>query len=289
MALPQWHEELPQAPLKTGYRGVAGLAFRHMNMEGGQSRSRRPVSFRVTVDCSWRMSAAGFERFKSFYRADLAEGTRWFRLPLWFGGPVQTVPAQFASRYAASPRAAHAVTVTAQLHLRALPYQALSLEARAGFADEAGRAIWPEALPAAPLRTGLTLDPHRDVLASDIDGPRAKRDIFGPSAAALPVSWSMDEAQFELFKGFWFEGIARGNRWFAAPVWFGSALETVLTRFAGPFSFVPHGAARVLVSGPVEVRRLPVFLPPRLRHVPPSSLAGESRPLAEIEIEIWSQ
>lgn len=287
--LPQWHEDLPPAPLRTGYRGTAGLSFRRTNMEAGQSRSRLAPGFRVTVDCGWRMSAAGFERFKSFYRADLAEGTRWFRLPLWFGGPVQTVPAQFASRYAASPRAAHAVTVTAQLHLRALPYQALSLEARAGFTDEAGCAIWPAALPAAPLRTGLTLDPHRDVLATDLDGPRAKRDLFGPSAASLPVSWSMDEAQFELFKGFWFEGLARGNKWFAAPLWFGSSLETALTRLTGPFSFEPHGAARVLVSGAVEVRRLPIFLPPVLRHVLPSSLAGGSRPGADIEIEIWSE
>lgn len=262
MALPVWHEELPQFALRDGYRGVAGVPFRRAETDAGRARQRGFVSGPALIDCRWRMSAAAFRRFKAFYSVDLREGTRWFSLPLWFGGADDViVPAQFVERYAAEPRAALSVTVTAQLHVRHLPYSTLAPEEIEEFYDAEGRAVWPAALPAAPLRTGLVLDPHRNVLTTDIDGPTHKRDLFGPSPASMPVSWSMDVGQFDLFKAFWFDGLARGNRWFIAPLWFGRGIEHVAARCTTPFAFEPHGADRVLVAVSVETRRLPVASP----------------------------
>lgn len=288
MTLPLWPASFPQMPLRDGLRVKAHAAHRRTPMEKGNSRLRAiTVSSPAEVELRWRFPAARFNDFKLFYDEKLARGANWFTVPLWFGGAGVSVAAQFADRYSFAPRAAFAVTVSASLRVRQLPYVALEEGELEGFFDAEGRPVWPVSLPEGPLRTGLDIDPHRPVLTTDIDeGPKAKRDLFGPSPAEQPVQWSMSSAQFETFKAFHAEALAHGQRWFLAPLWFGLSLDRVAVRFREPFEFSPRFATQVLVSAQIEVRRMPAFAPPSFWGVPPFELAGESAPAATIEIEI---
>ncbi|MBC7282677.1 hypothetical protein [Hoeflea sp.] len=288
MTLPLWRADFPQAPLREGYRGLAHQPDRRTPMERGNSRLRAlwPGS-PAEVETRWRFTAAAFNGFKLFYEGELARGTNWFTLPLWFGGPCRDAEAQFTGLYGFAPRGAHAVTVSARLQVRRMPYEAPAPGEMEGFFDAAGRAVWPASLPEGPLREGIDIEPHRPVPTSDFEeGPRAKRDLFGASPAGLPVQWSMSAAQFESFKTFYFEGLSWGRRRFLAPLWYGRNLDRAALRFLEPFAFAPRFGSRVLVSARVEALRLPVFGPPAFWGVPPDGLAGTSLPGAQIEIEI---
>lgn len=261
MTLPLWPAGFPQSPLREGYRGVSHRAHRRTPMERGNSRVRllSPVS-PAEIETRWRFAGSRFNAFKLFYEEDLARGTRWFTVPLWFGGASLPVAAQFVDRYSFTPRGALAVTLSCRLRVRALPYDALGAGELDSFFDGEGRPVWPGSLPEGPLRTGIDIDPHRPVPVTDLaEGPKAKRDLFGPSPAEQPVQWSMSAAQFEIFKAFYAEALSQGTRWFLAPLWFGLSLERAAIRFREPFAFEPRFGARVLVSAQVEIRRMPVL------------------------------
>ncbi|MCW5727254.1 hypothetical protein [Parvibaculum sp.] len=266
MALPVWPATLPAKPLRAGLDGRAPAPMRRLPMETGQSRARALfVSSPCEIETGWRMTAEQFARFKAFYTGDLDFGTKWFSAPLWTGGAVAPVEAFFAERWRAAPRAAAAVTVTARLRLRALPFAPVAGEILDGFFGADGMPEWPAALPAAPLQDGHGLDPHRPLQVTDFeDGPKAAVNPFPPSPAEQTPRWTMSPAQFETFKAFHALALKQGAVWFRLPLWFGPGLQSAEARFTGPFSFAPHGtfeadgAARILVTAPLEQRRLPV-------------------------------
>ncbi|MBX3488862.1 hypothetical protein [Parvibaculum sp.] len=259
MALPEWPASLPAKPMREGLRGVAHAPGRRTPMESGQARARAlgPRS-PAALDLGWRMTAEQFSRFKAFYTGPLDRGTQWFTCPVWTGGEVAARVVRFDGAFRAVPRAAAAVTVTARLTLRALPYDDPGTELLESFLDADGAPVWPDVLP-LPLQEGTALDPHRPLPATDFEtGPKAAINPFPPSPAEQPVRWSMSVEQFEIFKAFYFEALAQGTVWCPLPLWFGIGLETVDARFIGPWSFEPHKADRILVSAQLEQRKLAV-------------------------------
>ncbi|MAM95674.1 hypothetical protein [Parvibaculum sp.] len=263
MTLPVWPAAFPKTAQRDGYRGTAHQPHRRTEMDKGNARLRaRSLGSPAEIELKWRFAGSRANDFKLFYENDLARGTRWFTVPLWFGGEHRAVPAQFMDRFTITPRAASAVTISTRLCVRRMPYDALEEGELDTFFDPQGRPVWPESLPEGPLRTGIDIDPHRPVLMTELEeGPKTKRDLFGPSPAAQLVQWSMSPAQFETFKAFYVEGLVWGTRWFMAPLWFGRSLDRVPVRFREPFAFEPRFAARVLVTATVEARRLPVIPP----------------------------
>lgn len=288
MSLPQWPPGMPGLPLRENYRGAVPGPARKFAMEAGNLRQRAALrDAPVTLDLRWRMDAGQLVHFRSFYRCRLDEGTKWFGVPLWFGGAPVTVPAQFTDRYRIVPRAASAATVSAQLRVRELPYEAPAPEVAAAFLDENGTGVWPAALPREPQFSPFEIDPHRRVLIGDFEeGPAAKRNLFGATPGEVMAAWAMTPAAFEIFKAFYVEGLHYGQRWFRAPLWFGRSLETARIRFTGGFDFAPAAAEMVMVRGAVEILRLPVFGPPELWLETQTELGGESAPDASIEIQI---
>jgi len=230
-------------------------------MEQGAARLRhRSAVSRATLSVSWRMSQEAYRVFQRFYRDDLAEGTRWFEVPLWFGGSdMKTVTARFVDRHRGRPRAATSAIVTGEIELREFPVTALEEGELESYANEAGEAIWPAVLPAYPLKNGYEVDPHQQQTRSDFsDGPAAKSNIFGASPGTVPVMWVMSAAQFDAFVRFYWFGLYRGLRWFRMSLWFGGGLDDAFVRFTGPWTFSPHRGDKILVTASVLVRQVPV-------------------------------
>lgn len=261
MALPQWAAPLPQAPLGDGYEGTPHAAPQSSDMDQGVARLRQRSAVSLAkISVNWRMSREAFAVFQRFYREDLNEGARWFNLPLWFGGATYpVVAARFNGSYRAMPRAALSATVSADLDVRGFPVVVPDAPTLAGYFNGNGEAVWPETLPAFPLRSGYQIDPHTPLLRSDFDGgPANKSNLFGASPGKVPVSWVMTAAQFEVFKSFYWYGLSRGLRWYRMSLWFGLGLEEARVRFTGPWKFSPHQGDLISVSGEVSVRRIPL-------------------------------
>lgn len=261
MPLPIWAEPLPQAPLPDGYQGTPHAAPSSTDMDQGPSRLRhRSAVSRATITASWRMSLEAFRIFQKFYRDDLAEGTRWFQIPLWFGGAeMQTVTARFVDRWHGQPRAARSAIVSGQVEIREFPAVEPDAGTLASYVNEAGEAVWPAVLPPFPLRNGYDIDPHAQQLRSDFSGgPANKSNLFGASPGTVPVSWVMTAAQFEAFVSFYWFGLYRGLRWYRMSLWFGGGLDEAFVRFAGPWTFAPQRGDMVLVTSSLHVRRIPV-------------------------------
>lgn len=82
MSVPVWPASLPKAPLLQGFSRVPADNVVRTDNETGppDSRPRSTASVEV-VTATYRMTAAQFETFKTFWRSSLAQGALAFDLP----------------------------------------------------------------------------------------------------------------------------------------------------------------------------------------------------------------
>ena len=68
------------------------------------------------------MSSEEFEAFKAFYHRDLADGTRWFTMPVWLGETYLDHTVRFTQPYKMVSLAFRNVRVSAKLDVRRLAF-----------------------------------------------------------------------------------------------------------------------------------------------------------------------
>jgi hypothetical protein len=70
-------------PSQTSYRVKKPLEFIQVELEGGETRTRRDkIGATYTVDCQWQLTPEQYGTISGFFRDRLQNGVRIFRIPL---------------------------------------------------------------------------------------------------------------------------------------------------------------------------------------------------------------
>ena len=112
-----WPQTLPQASLVNGYEETPRSNAAVFKPEVGDEISRRRSTVRVTeIRCSFIMTKEQFADFESFFRHELSDGIRPFRMPDHLRGGDAVVRFSLSSQpYRIQPRHGKALQVTTDL------------------------------------------------------------------------------------------------------------------------------------------------------------------------------
>lgn len=99
MEFPDWPEGLP-AGLLEGYGIQPVDPLQRVRLESGYTRVRRRYSATPdNVSVSWIFSSEQAQVFEAFFSEDLADGSRWFRMPVLRPQGLLSVTVQFLGIY----------------------------------------------------------------------------------------------------------------------------------------------------------------------------------------------
>lgn len=125
---------------------------------------------------------------------------------------------------------------------------------------------WPAGISARLRRSSggndWQLSPIVEVASTDFDqGPARRRRRFTAMRYQLAGRLVMTDAEFRLFKGFYFGTLQQGAFKFTMPIWDGEACTTATVRFdaSEPYTATQFAPGRVQVVVKVEVFDLPVY------------------------------
>jgi hypothetical protein len=92
MAIPVWHQSLPQKPLMAGFKETRQNIVARSQTDTGPAKARRRVTIAViTFEMQFRMSAAQLATFRTLYAVDFQSGA----LPYSWKHPVTNAAGLF--------------------------------------------------------------------------------------------------------------------------------------------------------------------------------------------------
>lgn len=122
---------------------------------------------------------------------------------------------------------------------------------------------WPAGMPGKLLRDGWGMTPQSPLKRTEMDdGSVAVTRRFHRVRTTFQVRWDMTPVQFEVFKDFWLRDLDGGRAWFDAPVFTGTAEETLTVRFARidpPWEAVSPRPGLIEVRAELEIADLPAL------------------------------
>jgi len=119
-------------------------------------------------------------------------------------------------------------------------------------------AAFPSVLPRP---SGYRLKPDAPALSTDMErGPRRQRQISDSSPTLIPVTWTMTQAQFQVFEAFHTNELSYGTAWFQIDLYNGMGYTNYDARMLrGLFEAEYRGYDNWIVTTTLEILSRPVL------------------------------
>jgi hypothetical protein len=242
------NEECP-FPVRDSYSGKYGTQFKRTVMDDGHGRYRRQWAAQsVANTLNWQMNWDQLDFFEAFLKYECSEGTGFFTMQLYPGGPLQTY------RMTAYPQIAFDDSVGAWVisanveYIRTAPMQP----------PRGNLPVFPDSLPQPEKGQYQITRPDQITRSNITQGEANQRTRWTDEVGIFTVNWILDETQYYIWDGFVHDTLIGGLAPFQG--WFANGQGTSLTRirFLDTPQVQSQGAA-FAISAQCEIQQIPVM------------------------------